>query len=95
MRAYWSKIPAGSAGPTVTVIASVAGITECGDVTRPPWKVAGRPSAGSLPCPTGIDSAWVDDRGRSDEMPKSIRGEVNFRLDQCEAIRFPFKKAHA
>jgi Leucine-rich repeat (LRR) protein len=29
MRAYWSKIPAGSAGPTVTVIASVAGITEC------------------------------------------------------------------
>jgi hypothetical protein len=60
-------------------------------VTRPPWKVAGRPSAGSLRCPTGIDSAWVDDRGRSDETPKSIRGEVNFRLDQCEAIRFPFK----
>jgi Leucine rich repeat len=46
----------------------------------------------SLIFPTGVDSALVDDRGRSDETSKSVRGKVNFRLDQCEAIRFPFKK---
>jgi Leucine-rich repeat (LRR) protein len=89
MRAYWSSNPAGSAGPTV---ASVTDVTECGDVTRPPWTVAGRPSVEPFVCPTGVDSALVDDRGRSDETSKSVRGKVNFRLDQCEAIRFPFKK---
>jgi Leucine-rich repeat (LRR) protein len=92
MRAYWSKHPAGSAGPTVAVMASVAGITEYRDVTRPPWMVAGRPSVESVVCPAVVDSVSVDDRGRSDETSQSIRSTVNFHLDQCEASRFPFQK---
>jgi Leucine-rich repeat (LRR) protein len=86
MRAYWIKHPAGSAGPSVAVMAS-----ECGDVTRPPWMVAGRPSVESVVCPAVVEVS-VDDRGRSDETSKSVRAKVNLRLDQCEAIRFRFKK---
>lgn len=47
----------------------------------------------SLIFPTGVDAAGTDDRLRNDsEMVKVVRTKVNFRLDQCEAVRFPFKK---
>lgn len=47
----------------------------------------------SLIFPTGVDSVSADDRGRVDsESAKLKRSKVNLRLDQCEAVRFPFKK---
>jgi Leucine-rich repeat (LRR) protein len=47
----------------------------------------------SLIFPTGVDSVSADDRGRMEsESAKLKRSQVNLRLDQCEAVRFPFKK---
>ena len=47
----------------------------------------------SLIFPTGVDSVSAVDRGRMEsESAKLKRSQVNLRLDQCEAVRFPFKK---
>jgi Leucine rich repeat len=47
----------------------------------------------SLIFPTGVDSAAAEDRGKVDLESSSLKlSKVNLRLDQCEAVRFPFKK---
>lgn len=47
----------------------------------------------SLIFPTGVDAVSADSRARTDSGSSKLkRSQVNLRLDQCEAIRFPFKK---
>jgi Leucine-rich repeat (LRR) protein len=47
----------------------------------------------SLIFPTGVDSAAAMDRGKVDaESSKLKMSKINLRLDQCDALRFPFKK---
>ena len=47
----------------------------------------------SLIFPTGVDSASGDDRNIQDSTDtKLVRSKINLRLDQAEAVRFPFKK---
>ena len=47
----------------------------------------------SLIFPTGVDSVSADGRSRQDSaVAKHKRNKVNLRLDQAEAMRFPFNK---
>jgi Leucine-rich repeat (LRR) protein len=47
----------------------------------------------SLIFPTGVDATAVMDRGKVDSESSNLKlSKINLRLDQCEALRFPFKK---
>jgi Leucine-rich repeat (LRR) protein len=47
----------------------------------------------SLIFPTGYDSGVTDDRDKGNSKSTSLKSsQINLRLDQCEAVRFPFKK---
>jgi Leucine-rich repeat (LRR) protein len=47
----------------------------------------------SLIFPTGVDSAAAMDRGKVDAESSNLKlTKINLRLDQCDALRFPFKK---
>jgi Leucine-rich repeat (LRR) protein len=50
-------------------------------------------TSSSLTFPTGVDSVPVVNRARMESGSAKVKSsEVNLQLDQCEAVRFPFKK---